>query len=287
MAYIRYKYIFRNSNEYEFHWKGNYGAKGETRAPKKKKTKEQIAKCNQINKEIRMRRLLKFNFYKNDYWCCFKYPAGTRLAIADIEKDREYFLRILRREYKKAGSELKMISRMEVGEHGGLHFHMALNRIWNAQTDKIINDCWSRTIKHSFERRKAKVPRADGLCDFKTMYEIGEFEALAKYICKQPEADSEEYKQLTLFDLSDQKKLLKVSSSRNLVRPEPEKKEYKHWTMRGTIEKGIEPTKGYYIDQDSIISGINPFTGLSYLKYTEIRLDPIEEDIPPERRGIP
>ena len=286
MAYTRYKYKFRNSNEYEFHWNGNYGAKGEKRAPKKKLTKEQIKQINQINKEIRMRRTLKLNFHSYDYWCCFKYPSGTKLAITDIDWDRAYFLKLLRREYKKTGNELKFVSRMEIGERGGIHFHMGINRIWSEQTDVIINNCWKKTIEKSFKRRGEPLPRSDGLCDYKSMYEAGDFDALAKYICKQPEEDSTEYEQLSLFDEKDRKKLLKISSSRNLIRPEPEKKEFSHLTVRKMITEGPTPTEGYYIDQDSIISGINPFTGLSYLKYTEHKLDQTE-DSPPERRGIP
>lgn len=287
MAYERYKYIFINSNEIEFHWKGDYGAKGESRAPKKKKTKEQIAIANQVNKVIRMRRVLKANFFSDDLWCCFKYPAGTKISVDDLENDRSYFLRILRAAYKKAGSELKFASRIEIGEHGGLHFHMAMNRIWNTQTDVIITDCWKRTLERSFERRRTADKKTQGLVDFKPMYDAGGFNELAKYICKQPEKDSEEYEQLSMFEEKEQKKLLKISTSRNLIRPEPEKKEYHRLTMRKILLEGPVPTPGYYIDKDSIVSGINPFTGLSYLKYTEIRLNSIDDKHPPERRGIP
>ena len=90
-----------------------------------------------------------------------------------------------------------------------------------------------------------------------------------------------------MFEEKEQKKLLKISTSRNLIRPEPEKKEYHRLTMKKILLEGPVATPGYYIDKDSIVSGINPFTGLSYLKYTEIRLNPIDDKHPPESRGIP
>ena len=286
MAYKRIKYKFENSNEFEYRFKGECGAKGEKRAPRKKKTKEQIKRINQINREIRMRRKLKLNFSSNDYWCCFKYPAGTKLTIEEMNNNRKSLIKALQRIFKKHGVELKYIYRMEIGERGGLHFHMVINRIWGQQTDVIINKCWSTVIKNSFKRRGIVIKSADGLCDFKCMYDAGGFENLAKYICKQPKEESETYKQLSLFPESERKKLIKANPSRNLINPEPEEKEFSHLTVRKMITEGPTPTEGYYIDQDSIISGINPFTGLSYLKYTEHKLDQTE-DGPPERRGIP
>jgi len=98
------------------------------------------------------------------------------------------------------------------------------------------------------------------------------YKNLAEYIVKQPMEGTEEYEQLSLFAPVQQKQLLSISSSRNLIRPEPQVKEVKHFTMRPILEYGPKPKKGYYIDKDSIVSGINPYTGLSYLKYTEIRI---------------
>lgn len=286
MAYKRIIFRFKNSNEFEYRFKGEYGAKGEKRAPRKKKTKEQIKRINQINREIRIRRLLKLNFSPNDYWCCFKYPAGTKVSIEDMDENRKAFIKALARRFKKSEEELKYIYRMEIGERGGLHFHMVINRIWAEQTDVIINKCWSTVVKNFLKRNGITVKNTDGLCDYKCMYDTGGYDELAKYICKQPKEDSDVYEQLSLFPENERKKLIKYNTSRNLIRPEPEEQEFKHWTVKKMILEGPTPTEGYYIDQDSIISGINPFTGLSYLKYTEIKLDQTE-DSPPERRGIP
>ena len=121
--------------------------------------------------------------------------------------------------------------------------------------------------KCGFEGKKAA-----GMIDYKSIYGAGDYKDLADYIAKQPEEDSTEEKQLSLFAPVQQKKLLKISTSRNLLRPVPEEKEYKNRTMRRLVEEGPEASQGYYIDQESIVSGINPYTGMSYLYYTEHRI---------------
>ena len=266
MAYSKKIYRFKDSNEYEYTYVGKYGAKGEKRAKKKKPTKEQIKRQNQKNKEIRCRRLIKANFTVGDLWCCLKYPQGYRIPIEEVKKDLKKFLKMLRKNYKDKGKELKFIYRMEIGARGGIHIHILVNRIWHTQTDLILLKAWEEVLR----RRKITRKRAAGLLDYKSIYDSGGYQSLAEYITKQPVEDSEEYKQLSLFVPVQQKILLSISSSRNLIRPEPQRKEIKHWTMRHMLEDGPKPSKGYYIEKDSIICGINPYTGMSYLKYTEV-----------------
>ena len=268
MAYSKKIYRFKDSNEYEYTYAGKYGAKGEKRAKKTKPTKEQIKRQNQKNKEIRYRRLIKANFSQGDLWCCLKYPQGYRIPIEEVKKDLKKFLKMLRKNYKDKHQELKFIYRMEIGSRGGIHIHILVNRIWHTQTDLILLKAWEEVLR----RRKITKKRASGLLDYKSIYDSGGYQSLAEYITKQPAEDSEEYKQLSLFAPVQQKILLSVSSSRNLIRPEPQKKEIKHWTMRHILEDGPKPSKGYYIDKESVVCGINPYTGMSYLKYTEVRI---------------
>ena len=270
MAYWHDIYNFSRSIEHVFKFAGHYGAKGEKRAKKEKATPEQIAKQNLRNKETRMRRLMKANFEANDLWCCCKYPKGIRLPLQEVKKDKERFLRYLRQEYKKRGVPFKWVARLEVGERGGIHFHILINRIWTAQTDMIISGAWSKALEKSTMQGKNNT---DGLVDWKATYDTGGFKELAEYICKQPEPDTPEYEQLSLFPREEQKILLSITSSRNLIRPEPERKYYSRRTMRDLVENGPKPTPGYYIDMDSLYIGENPYTGYSYCKYTEIKIE--------------
>ena len=147
--YIVDKWVFDNSNEYEYKYKGLYGARGEKRKKRRKPTKEEMEKVNQRNKATRIRRLIKANFSEKDLWCCVKYPAGVKMKPPDVKTDIQRFLRALRGEYRKRAAELKFIYRMEVGSKGGVHFHIIVNRIWSDQTDVILQECWSRALKHS------------------------------------------------------------------------------------------------------------------------------------------
>lgn len=269
MAYTKKTYRFPGSNEVEYHCKGRYGAKGEKRQKKKKATPEQVGKQNQWNRVKRMRRLMKNNFSPGDPWCTLKYPRGTRKPVGEVAKDLTNFFSRLRRRYRRYGEELKFIYRMEIGSRGGIHIHLLVNRIRGTDTDpkgkppdtaQIIQGAWAKC----------------GRVHFEPVYSEGLFQNLAEYMTKQPEPEVE--KQLSLFPEKDRKKLIKTESSRNLKRPEPEVKEYSHWTVRRLLEDGPEPSPGYWIDPESIVCGINPVTGLSYLQYIEYSLNPRQQD---------
>lgn len=248
MAYTRKRYTFCDSNEYEYSYCGNYGARGEPREKKKKATPEQIAKQNLANKKKAIRRLIKANFTKRDYWITLKYPKGARPSIEEVMKDWDGFIRRMKARYRKEGSDLKWIRRIEIGKRGGVHAHVIINRL--DETDLMIKECW----------------KAGGV-NFETLY--GDYDQLADYLAKD-EAPEE---QMSLFDEKDKKKLKNYSHSRNLVKVEPQVKKYEHWTMRRILRDGPKPTPGYYIVKDSVKCGINPYTGMSYLQYTENRLD--------------
>lgn len=257
MAYWLDFYRFLNSIEYEYKWAGNYGAKGEKRAPKKKATPEQVKKQNQKNRENYMRRLIKANFDPDDLWVTLKYPKGTRKPIEQILKDMTNFHGAMRRHRKKNMQPYKWICRIEIGRQGGIHIHMVINRVRGEPTDRLIRDKWKKYGKLHFE----------------SLYEEGGYQALAEYIVKPPPEEMEG--QLALFPPEERKQLTKYSCSRNLIRPKPERKHYSRWTVKRLIEEGPKPTPGYYIEKDSIVTGINRYTGMSYLRYTEIRIDPI------------
>ena len=76
---------------------------------------------------------------------------------------------------------------------------------------------------------------------------------------------------MSLFDEPDRGKLIKYSSSRNLVRPEPVKKEYSRRTVRKILRDGPKPHEGFYIDKDSVVIGVT-YTGYSSIHYTETRI---------------
>lgn len=248
------RWIFLNSIETECKYAGKYGAKGEKRAKRKKPTPEQVAKQNQINKENRIRRLIKANFYPSDLWVTLKYPKGTRKPFEEVRKDMNSFLRKLRYRYRKIGNELKYIYRIEIGKRGGIHVHILVNRTSCLKgTDVLITECWTEGFTH-----------------FTPIREAGGYKDLAEYIAKPVPEEQKEH------EAAEQAKA--YHPSRNLIKPKPERKTFFRWTMRKLLEDGPKPTPGFYIVKESIVSGINKFTGMSYLRYTEQRIKEVKRE---------
>lgn len=251
MYYID-KWSLGNTNEYEIKYAGKYGAAGEKRSKKRKPSPETIKKQNQRNKEKRMRRLIEANFSAGDIWMTIKYPKGYRASADKVKADLKAYIDSIRKKYKAKGSELKFIYRVEVGKQGGIHIHMIVPRIRGADTELILQSSW----KH-------------GRVNYQAL-DDGDYSELASYITKPP--DDTVTHQLSLFPEEERKEFIKYSTSRNLIRPEPERKVYVRRTVRQLIEHGPTPSKGFYIIPESIVYGINPYTGMSYYQYRERRL---------------
>ena len=251
---------FKNLIEYEYNWHGNYGAKGEKRNPKQKRTPEDIERQNRYQKSKTVKRLINANFHEGDYWSTFTYADGQGKSIHLITQDVRNFLDRLRRTYKKTNTPLKFIYRIEIGSRGGIHVHMILNRI--PDLDLILQDKWPYGRVHN------------------EMLDNGTYEQLADYITK-PLTDQQKKLLKSIANSEDEKILIKYSSSRNLIRPEPEIKQYSQRTMRSVFNNDLIPDAGFFIDKDSIRRGINAFTGMGYLYYQEIRLSGPETQAEP------
>ena len=267
MAHRKDVYKYGKYIEYEFKCEGNFGCKGEPRAPKRKATPEQIKKQNQWRKEKHVLRLIRCNFGRGDLWTTLKFPRGTRLTGKELKQIRKDFLKELRAAYGKRKQKLKYICRLEIGENGGPHIHIIVNRLAQLSgaptTAEVIQEIWEHYGKY---------------LNYTPLYEEGDFKDLAAYITKP--LKEEIAGQLTLFGGEEDRKIFSAySHSKNLVVPEKEPHEYKRRTIRKLIENGPTPTPGYYIDRDSILYGKNPYTGETYYYYTEIRLGEQVEDI--------
>lgn len=258
MAYQEKIYDLGDVVEHEFTFMGNYGAKGEKRAPRTKATPEQMERQNHTNKVKRVRRVILLNFRPWDLWLTMKYPRGTRRTSKEVLADVQEWTRKLGARYRKAGEELRWIRRIEVGRYGGIHVHILINRPRTMKDiDLICQELWGRA----------------GI-NFQSLRAEGGYGQLAAYLCKRGAGDSETEGQLSFLPEEDRKRCLSYSTSRNLVRPEDvcTKKKYSHWTMRKAVLEGPEPREGYYIDKDSIRTGVNQYTGKSYFCYSEIRI---------------
>lgn len=229
--HVRLTYHFPGSIEVEEHQNWRYGAPGEKRQKKKKPTKEQVENQNRINKAKHIRRLIKWNFVKNDYWITLTYrkserPPDLKMAIKDLEK----FFRKLREKYKKVGIPCKWILTTEVGPKGAIHHHLILNRIEGL--DIFLSQIWKKGTPH-----------------IQLLYEQGDFRQLADYMVKKDKSER------------------RFSRSRNLIQKKPKRK----IILRQSLKKEPKPPKGYYLDKESYVQGINLF-GYPYRNYTFLKV---------------
>lgn len=235
MARRKIEYHFKNSIEVEEYVTGRFGAKGEKRQEKKKATPEQVEKQNQFNRTKNARRRIKNNFKEDDFYLTFTFEKSKRPGSLDsAKKIWTKVQRKIRNECKKQKKKFKWMIRIEKGSKGAIHFHLIMNEIEDGL--KIIKNIW----------------KTYGYVYLKLLYEEGDFQKLAAYITK-PAAEKEE----TYY-----------SHSRNLPIPEPRVKRIKEKKW-----KDVKPYKGFYIDKESLIEGINPVTGYMYRHYTMIRLN--------------
>lgn len=251
--YTKKTYRFKTSIEYEYTWYGEYGRKKE-RGEKKRATPEQIRKQNQRNRENHLRRKIKLNFEEDDCWTTLKYPAGTRIPLEQLQKALAKFVRSMRGKYKRKGEEFRYIARIEVGKNGGPHIHILHNRHPEGKHLEEVKKSWLHITGGSVNMRPLTINEAD---------------KVAEYIAKQPDEDVME--QLSLFPEEERQAFIRYTCSRNLKEPVPEVKEYRRRTVEKLVKEGPTASEGFYIDKNSMRSGVNPYTGKSYLYYTEIK----------------
>ena len=203
------------------------------REKKKEVTPDQIKQQNQRNKERLCRRKLLQHFRPGDYYLDLTCRKEDRPEDMKQMKDwMRKFTTAVRKEYKKAGAEMKWIRNIENTVGNAWHCHMVLNKVEGM--DEVIRKAWPH-----------------GKVKIQLTYADGGFKDLAKYLTKGPDTN----KGITEAC---------YSTSRNLPVPEPKKKELKR------LPKNIKIPAGWYMDE--YFEGINPYTGFKMVRYVLLRL---------------
>lgn len=237
MAYKRKTYFFEDSMEVEEGHNGRYGAPGMPRMKKKKLTPEQVAKQNRINKENRIRRLIKANMKDGDYWITLTYKKEERPpSMEEAGRDITKLFEKLRRCFKIRGEPMKWFLHTEVGSKGAMHHHILIRRITGL--DLLLRKYWKYGGVH---------------IDIASKQGFGK---IASYLAKEP-------------DENNKIKESKYRRSRNLAEPKVKQKIMSSRTWR----KEPRPPEGYYLDRETYYEGINRFTGFPYRHYTFIKLE--------------
>ncbi|MCM1233491.1 MAG: hypothetical protein NC489_25530 [Ruminococcus flavefaciens] len=220
---------------------GNYGAPGQKRNRKQKRTPEDIRRQNYRNRCRKVQLLILSNFHPGDWHLVLKYGRDGRPgSYGEAVGQRRRFIDAMRTAYRKAGIPFKWIAVTERGKKGQvLHHHLVIEDIDRdgISTTDLVKKFW----KHGGQF-------------FSSLYEDGEYEDLAEYIVKS--------------ETKEECGWCTYSRSRNLSMPRP-KVETIH--RRRWRDPPVAP-KGWYVVKGSVWNGTNPVTGYPVQHYILKRL---------------
>ena len=234
--------------EVEKNYIGNYGAPGEPRKAKRKRTDADIERQNEWLAEKNLRRILNANFKEDDWHLIPTFTKDNRpTSNAEARQIIRKFLADIRKDFKKMGKPLKYVCAYEKGERGAPHFHIVINNEEGngLNTAKIVRKHW-----------KYGKPKLISMDD------TGDYRELAQYIIKQTKK---------VFRDEDAVFKARYTCSKNLERVEPEVEELGRYWSKNTRKIEVPEhlaEQGWYIDADSVIDGINQITGKHYQYYT-------------------
>ena len=236
------------------YYSSRFNKKCKNRSTRVKPTKKEQLEVNERVAEKKLRRLLNNNFQPGDSHTVLDYDPKERPADNDaMRRDKDKFLRDLRKVYKKYGAELKYISVMEVGSKGARHHHIVMN-MPECVPLKEITKCWSKGRVH-----------------INLLYDHPNYAKLANYLIKQ----SAHY-----FRMPDAMQKKRWCASKNLSKPKVILKKAvkdKGWYNRiAVIPKKYK--KDYYVDEDMTREGIHEKTQYSYFSYMLIKKNTLRKD---------
>lgn len=217
---------------YRFH------KKGEKRKKKENPTSEAQKKGNDRRAERDLTRLMNANFSDGDYLVTMDYlPKFRPKDSREMQEHMKKFWRGLRKEFWKRGQELKYIHVMEVGKRGARHHHFLIPEIELS----VIRELWPYGGIH-----------------VDPLHTDGQYRKIAAYFVKYWKRTIE-----TEGGLMGKR----WYSSRNLKRPVI----IKRVISAGWFRHEAKVRKGYYLDAESVRSGVCEYNGYEYFSYTLIQ----------------
>ena len=240
MPYIKEICVAGKTTEICKYYTARWGQKGKKRQPAENPSSEAQKAINQRQAEKKLRRLLNANFVDGDLlvrldFCKERATTGSE-DMQDMISDA---IKKISRKMKKAGQKLKYIYVKEIGPRGGRHIHMVMTKC----DTEILRECWPHGGIH-----------------IDPLTSNGQYAKIAAYFVKYA-ARTEQ----------TEGKLIgkRWYGSRNLQKP----KIKKQVISSGKFRKEAKEKKGYYLDKESIRSGISEQTGYEFFSYTLIKTD--------------
>ena len=204
------------------------GCHGGTRRPKMNITSEKVQRNNDRLAVKELTRKLNANFVPGDLHVVLTYETAPEKQQA--KKDRETFIRKLRKEMESQGKELKYVAVTEY-EHTRIHHHLVINAVELNTLEKLWVKGWVKATM---------------------LDESGQYSKLAEYLIKETQKTFREegsvYKR-------------RYSCSGNLIKPVVTRIE----VDLSELFEDPQPEEGYYIDFERRYE--HPITGIEHLEY--------------------
>lgn len=225
-----------------------YGCvKGKTRKKKENPTPKQVQDNNDRIAIKKLARVINANFGPGDYHVVLTDAKG--MSEEEALKERKLFLRRMRREYKKAGSEMKAVWATEMDPRS--HHHLIMS---NVDIQLIVRQ-WPH-----------------GRVNVLPLDDARDYTKLAEYLIKQTNEAFRDPSRATRQ---------RYGRTRNLEDPVVVRQEARASDFNTSK---IRPVKGYHLDSDSVEEYMNPITGIPTLTYRMIADDAVQPNAAYRRR---
>lgn len=217
--------------------------KNPDRGPKLKKTPEQMSEENMRNAIKKLTRILNCNFVDGDLWVTLTYKKDRRPNPKEAKREFHNFIQRVGHRFKKNKRILKWVTVTEY-ENKAIHHHLVISNPDGLDVVKIIREQWKQ----------------NGVVHIVPLYSQGQYKDLAEYMVKETDKT---------FRKKDGGQMQRWSASRNMKKPMVKYRlvKAKRWAPQPKAKKG------FYIDTNSIVNGINGWTGREYQSYTMIALE--------------
>lgn len=237
MPYIRETCVAGKTIEINKYYTFRNHSKGEKRAAREHPSSEAQKRINQRKAVKELRRLMNCNFSDGDLLVRLDFYKRPNITGEEMQHCMAKCIRKLRNDFAKREKQLKYIYVKEIGPRGGRHIHMLLSRCQIETLTKV----WPHGGIH-----------------IDPLNSNGQYSRIAEYFIKY-----------ALKTEATEGQLIgkRYYCSRNLEKP----KVTKRVIASNKFRKEPKERKGYYLDKDSIRSGISGSTGYEFFSYTLIK----------------
>jgi len=238
MPYVQEVCVAGKTIEVSKYYSIRYHAPAAKRSENVSESTEKQKELNNKRAEKELRLLMNTNFQDGDLLVRLDFYKNPPKDSIEMQEMTAKAIRKMRREFKKAGLEMKYIYVKEVGPRGSRHIHMMLSK---CDTD-LLTKCWPYGGVH-----------------IDPLNTDGQYRKVAAYFIK--------YEERT--EATEGERIGKRwYGSRNLEKPKIKKKVI----TAGRFRRVPMPLEGYYLDKETEVYGISEETGFEFYRYTLIRL---------------